>query len=66
MPRMLIAPVQVRHSYAFRGLSLYVVTFHADPTELDRFTAPKKMCSRLHLSARLSGPQDPHQFLSQT
>jgi hypothetical protein len=28
-------------------------------------TAPEKKCSRLHLSARLSGPWDPPQFLSQ-
>jgi hypothetical protein len=25
--------------------SPYVVTFHTDPTELDRFTAPEKKCS---------------------
>jgi hypothetical protein len=29
-------------------------------------TAPKRKCSRLHLSARLSGPQDLPQFLSKT
>jgi hypothetical protein len=28
-------------------------------------TAPEKKCSRLHLSAQLSGPRDPPQFLSQ-
>jgi hypothetical protein len=28
-------------------------------------TAPKKKCSRLHLSTRLSGLWDPPQFLSQ-
>jgi hypothetical protein len=46
------------------GQSPYVATFHADSTGLDRFTAPKK-CSRLHLSAWLSGPWDLPQFLSQ-
>jgi hypothetical protein len=55
----LLAPVHVRHTYAFRGQSPYVATFHADPTELNRFTAPKKKCSRLHLSAQLSGLWDP-------
>jgi hypothetical protein len=34
-------------------------------TELNIFTAPEKKCSWLHLSARLSAPQDPSQFLSQ-
>jgi hypothetical protein len=28
-------------------------------------TTPEKKCSRLHLSAQLSGPRDPPQFLSQ-
>jgi hypothetical protein len=42
-----------------------MATFHTDPTELDKFTAPKKKCSRLHLSARLSDPRDRPQFLSQ-
>jgi hypothetical protein len=54
-----------RSTYAFRGQSPYVATFHADPTELDRFTAPEKKCSRLYLSARLSGLRDPPYFLSQ-
>jgi hypothetical protein len=31
----------------------------------DGCTAFKKKCSRLHLSARLSGQRDPAQFLSQ-
>jgi hypothetical protein len=63
--RMLPKPVYVRPAYAFYGRSLYTATFHTDLTELDRFTVPEKKCSRLHLSARLSGPRDPHQFLSQ-
>jgi hypothetical protein len=49
----------------FLWRSLYVATFHTNPTELDRFTAPEKKCSRLHLLAWLSGPRDPPQFLSQ-
>jgi hypothetical protein len=28
--------------YTSYGWSLYVATFHTDPTELDRFTAPEK------------------------
>jgi hypothetical protein len=32
-----------------------MTTFHTDSTELDKFTAPEKKCSRLHLSVRLSG-----------
>jgi hypothetical protein len=63
--RTLSTSIYVRHMYASCGWSPYVATFHADLTELDRFTAPEKKCSRLHLSARLSGPQDPPQFLSQ-
>jgi hypothetical protein len=35
-----------------------ITTFHESSTELDRCTALKKKCSRLHLSARLSGPRD--------
>jgi hypothetical protein len=65
MTRTLPASVHVCHLYASCGRSLYVATFHADSTELDRFTAPEKKCSRLHLSARLSGSWDPSQFLSQ-
>jgi hypothetical protein len=65
MTCMLPASVHIRQSYAFCGRSPYMVTFHADSTELDKFTAPKKMWSQLHLSARLSSPRDPPQFLSQ-
>jgi hypothetical protein len=61
----LLASVHVCHAYAFHGYSPYVATFHADPTELNKFIAPKKKCSRLHLSARLSGPHYLPQFLSQ-
>jgi hypothetical protein len=42
-----------------------VATFHVSSTGLDGCTAPKKMCSQLHLSARLSGLRDLPQFLSQ-
>jgi hypothetical protein len=52
--------------YAFRGQSPYVATFHADPTELNRFTAPEKKCFGLHLSARLSGPWDHLNFSPNT
>jgi hypothetical protein len=62
---ILLAPVHMHHSYAFHGLSPYVTTFHGDPIELDGCTAPKKKCSRLHLSVWLSGPWDLSQFLSQ-
>jgi hypothetical protein len=65
MTCILLALVHICHTYTFRGQSLYVATFHADPTELDRFTTPEKKCSRLHLSAWLSGPWNPPQFLSQ-
>jgi hypothetical protein len=63
--RTLLTSVYVRPTYASYGRSPYAATFHTDPTELDRFTAPEKKCSRLHLSARLSGLRDPPQFLSQ-
>jgi hypothetical protein len=59
------ALVHVHHMHASCGQSLYVTTFHADATELVEWTAPEKKCSRLHLPARLSGPRDPPQFLSQ-
>jgi hypothetical protein len=62
----LFTPVHVHHSYASYGRYSYVTTFHTDSTELDRFTAPEKKCSRLHLSVQLSGPRDPAQFVSQT
>jgi hypothetical protein len=65
MTRMLPTPVHVRSAYASYGWSSYVATFHTDQTELDRFTAPEKKCSRLHLPTRLSDPRDPPQFLSQ-
>jgi hypothetical protein len=42
MTHMLLTPVHVRHSYISCERSLYVVTFHTDSTELDRFTAPEK------------------------
>jgi hypothetical protein len=60
-----LTPIHVRPAYASCRQSTYKANFHANPTELDRFTAPKKKCSRLHLSARLSGSWDPPQFLSQ-
>jgi hypothetical protein len=65
MTRTLLALVHVCHTYAFSRQSPHVATFHADPTELDRFTTPERKCSRLHLSARLSGLRDLPQFLSQ-
>jgi hypothetical protein len=40
MTRTLPTPVHVRNAYASCGWSPYVTTFHADPTELDIFTAP--------------------------
>jgi hypothetical protein len=46
--RTLPTSVHVRPAYAFCGWSPYVVTFHTDPTELDRFTAPEKKRSQLH------------------
>jgi hypothetical protein len=52
-------------AYAFCGRFPYVATFHESSTGLDGCTAPEKKCSRLHLSARLSGPWDPPQFLFQ-
>jgi hypothetical protein len=63
--RTLLTSVHVRPVYASCGQSPYVATFYTDPTELDRFIAPEKKCSRLYLSARLSGPWDPPQFLYQ-
>jgi hypothetical protein len=65
MTCMLLAPVHVCHTYAFRRQSPYMATFHADPTELDRFTALEKKCSQLHLSAQLSALRDLPQFLLQ-
>jgi hypothetical protein len=41
-----------------------VATFRKSSTGLDGCTAPEKKCSRLHLSAQLSGMRDPPQFLS--
>jgi hypothetical protein len=55
-------PIHIHHSYASYELSPYMATFHADSTELDRFTALEKKCSRLHLLAQLSDLQDPPQF----
>jgi hypothetical protein len=63
--RTLLVSVHVYHTYASHEQSPYKATFHADPTLSDRFTALEKKCSKLHLSARLSGPRDPPQFLSQ-
>jgi hypothetical protein len=34
--------VHVCHTYTSNRQFPYVATFHADPTELDRFTTPKK------------------------
>jgi hypothetical protein len=65
MTRMLPTPVHVRPTYASYGRSSYVTTLHESSTGLDGCTAPEKKCSRLHLSARLSGLRDPPQFLSQ-
>jgi hypothetical protein len=48
MTCMLSAPVDVRDPYASYGKSTYVATFHADSTELDRFTALEKNGSRLN------------------
>jgi hypothetical protein len=38
--RTLPTSVHVRPTYSSYGWSPYVATFHTDPTELDRFTAP--------------------------
>jgi hypothetical protein len=43
--------VYVCHKYTSYGRSLNMATFHVDLIELDRFVAPEKKCSRLHLSA---------------
>jgi hypothetical protein len=43
MTHTLFVPVHVCHSYASYGLSPYMATFHTDPIELDRFTAPEKV-----------------------
>jgi hypothetical protein len=45
MTHTLLAPVHVRLTYTFHEQSPYVAIFHADPTELDRFTGPEKKCS---------------------
>jgi hypothetical protein len=63
--RMLPISVHICYSYVFYGQFPYVITSHAEPTKLVGCTAPEKKCSRLHLLARLSGPQDLPQFLSQ-
>jgi hypothetical protein len=68
--RTLFTPVHVCHSnisckQSMYMQSIYMQIFHADPIELDGCTTPKKKCSRLHLSAQLSGPWDPSHFLSQ-
>jgi hypothetical protein len=65
MTRTLPTPVHIRPAYASCGRSPYVATFRKSSTGLDGCTAPEKKCSRLHLSAPLSGPRDPPQFLSQ-
>jgi hypothetical protein len=43
----LSASIDVRDPYASYGKSTYVATFHADSTELNRFTALEKNGSRL-------------------
>jgi hypothetical protein len=63
--RTLPTPVYVRPTYASCGWSPYVAIFHESSAGLDGCTAPEKKCSQLHLSARLSGPWDTPQFLSQ-
>jgi hypothetical protein len=45
MIHTLLVPVHICHMYAFCGQSLYVATFHVDPTELNGFTTPEKKCS---------------------
>jgi hypothetical protein len=65
MTRTLPTPVHVRPTYASCGLSPYMATFRESSTGLDGCTDPEKKCSRLHLLARLSGPWDPPQFISQ-
>jgi hypothetical protein len=57
--------VHIRPAHASCRWFSYVATFRESTTGLDGCTAPEKKCSWLHLSARLSGPQDPPQFLSQ-
>jgi hypothetical protein len=42
-----------------------IANFRESSTGLDGCTASEKKCSRLHLSARLSGPCDMPQFFSQ-
>jgi hypothetical protein len=49
--RVAMIRIHVRSSYASYGQSSYMAIFHADPTELDKFTATQKKCSGLHLSA---------------
>jgi hypothetical protein len=61
IPRsVLIWSQTIRISRGQRIATLYELSIG-----LDSCTAPEKKCSRLHLSARLSGPWDPPQFLSQ-
>jgi hypothetical protein len=57
--RTLPTPVHIRPTYASCGRSPYVTTFHESPTGLDGYYYSREKCSRLHLSARLSGPWDP-------
>jgi hypothetical protein len=64
-PRMLSTPVHVCPAYASYGRFPYMTTFRESSTGLDGCTAPEKKCSRLHLSAWLSGLWGPPQFLSQ-
>jgi hypothetical protein len=51
--------------YAFRGQSPYVATFHADPTKLNRFTAPEKKVLQTPPLSPVEWPMGPPQFLSQ-
>jgi hypothetical protein len=61
MIHMLLAPVHVHHPYTFRGQYSYVVTFHTDPTELDRPSASeKKALLTQSLARRLIDPQVRH------
>jgi hypothetical protein len=46
MTRTLPMPVHVCHAYAFCWQSPYMATFHTDPTEVDRFTAPDSTCQQ--------------------
>jgi hypothetical protein len=55
MTHALPMPVLVHLVYASCGRSPYVATHRELSIGLDGCTAPEKKCSRLHLSARMSG-----------